>query len=754
MKLRPLRRVGLRQFRRVLETELNRFLPNYECRLDAPDSHADLSSPLIYQNKDLGCIYVQLKEGFEPAPKEVLALFPQIVEAALTKVSLHKALITDSETGLNNRNFFYSKMEKLLRPTGSGPKALKLWEGDNTPELVLALFEVGINRRSPKAELKNLSSIIKEIPELISLARLGDRRLGAIFRAQASEALARLENVRSFFLKNNPNVPYYSAYALHPQDLALDPHGPFNNPSKAVEALMDKAVTALHFAFGRRTPSPVIGFGELVNSFGQIVQLLPQDRALINLGRSMGALPGQVFTIQGQSGERKGEISIFETAEAHSLARISGGHTHFSVGDQLIFSRMDWSTDPPSPTELKAQACLECENFLKNLSRLAQSELPVALALIRLDDHEQLAAMIGDSELERRLLIVTNQVKNASPSPELVATWTPASIAVAWGNITSEAAKGLAEGLIESLRTQAPVSIGLILWPNPVLKPEGLMSSAQKTLLEAAMTGSQSLAIFGPQTLNISGDHLFDEGDLQGALDEYKKGLLLDPGHLNLLNSLGVCHGRLGDHKAAIAAFDEVLHLDNNNLMAHFNKACSLLLLGHLELAEESLKQAETIEPKNFEVLFHLGKTALELGHLSLALTALSRATEQKGRRGGIHRLLGQAHLLSGDPKRALAAFKQAVKFDPDDAESLSSLGALFLESANDQEVALSLFQRSVELDPTNSLFRQRLGRLLFELGNYPAAEHHLKAALDYGCRADDVHQQLAIVAEAIQNQP
>jgi tetratricopeptide (TPR) repeat protein len=223
---------------------------------------------------------------------------------------------------------------------------------------------------------------------------------------------------------------------------------------------------------------------------------------------------------------------------------------------------------------------------------------------------------------------------------------------------------------------------------------------------------------------------------------------------LNLLNSLGVCHARMGDQAAAMAAFGEVARLAPDNLMARFNMGCSHLMAGRLEEALEAFSEAEAIEPDNFQVLFNLGKTALELGDFQKALPALSRAAERKDRHGRVHKLLGQARLLSGDRAGALAAFKMAVKHNPDDADSLSSLGALFLDSGNDQEVALSLFQRSVELDPTNSLFRRRLGTLLFELGDFSVAERHLRLAVEYGCREDDVRRSLESIEAGGRGRP
>jgi tetratricopeptide (TPR) repeat protein len=199
-----------------------------------------------------------------------------------------------------------------------------------------------------------------------------------------------------------------------------------------------------------------------------------------------------------------------------------------------------------------------------------------------------------------------------------------------------------------------------------------------------------------------------------------------------------------------MATFDDVLSLDKQNLMAHFNKGCSYLIDGLLEKAEQSFTQAASIDPLNFEILFYLGKTALELNHQDIALKALNTASELKGRQGIVFHLLGQARLISGDHYGAFTAFKQAVKFNPNDANSLSALGVLYREKDNDSEVALTLFQRSIELDPTNSLFRQRLGRLLFDLGNFQEAERHLRLALDYGCKAPEVHRHLELLAQEL----
>jgi tetratricopeptide (TPR) repeat protein len=744
-----------------------KFLPGYQFSIGPfPEDWAQYTAQVHFNDQVVGLASMALMEGYQPASEALLTIWPALVESALEKVAYHRAIFTDAATGLYNFNFFQTKLYKLLKAQKTGPRTLGLWENADAPALVLALAEIGGVHRLSRKEFLTLASALKTIPEIICLARLGDRRIGVIFKAGPNEAQARLDQTRVNALNSPLNDPYLCGYALYPQDLALDPAAPFTKTKQAAEVWLNKAETALHFAYGRRHPAPVIGYGQLVNSYGQITQLLPQNRVLINLGAPMGALPGQVFSVIGFSNEPKGEITVFETGEAYSLAHAPESRSgRLAAGDKLTFSRIDWSGHPASSRLGLDHKALEVETFVKNVIKLAgahdlSGSRPLALALLRLDDHERLASVAGEQELTSRLKQVTEEFLNRSPNqPELYVNYGPGTLALVWTGLNREAVLAEAQSLVDKFKLKAPFSVGVVMWPNSVLKPEGLMKAAQDAIFESAMSGPTQITFFGPQTLNISGDHYFDEGDLEKAIGEYQKGLILDPGHLNLLNSLGVCHGRQGEHKTAIAVFDEVLSLEPDNLMANFNKGCSLIYSGQLEDAELALLKARQIAPDNFEVLFHLGKTSLELGHLEQALTALNKASEQKNSRGGIYRLLGQAKLLASDSKGALAAFKKAVKHNPDDADSLSALGLLYLDLDNDQEVALSLFSRSVELDPTNSLFRHRLGHLLYVMGDFKTAEHHLKSALNYGCGAEELQRQLAALKgsqsdDSAQNEP
>jgi tetratricopeptide (TPR) repeat protein len=421
------------------------------------------------------------------------------------------------------------------------------------------------------------------------------------------------------------------------------------------------------------------------------------------------------------------------------------------VGDGLTFFRLDEAAGASAVRDSLTEPD-RFDDFLEALG--AASAEPLAVILARLDGFEKNAAMLGHEEAGRQVGLVFEKILSAWPEAGLRARWKADTLALAWPGLGGT---GLAQAddlvrsaheLAAELRASEPVSFGLIISSGGSRAGQDLVDDARKALDEAGFSGSGQVSVFGPLALNISGDRLFEGGDLSGALKEYERGLAMAPDHLNLLNSLGVCQGRLGRAREALVTFQRIVALDPANMMAHYNLGYTHLLAGRLSEAEAALAKAAELAPDNFETLFHLGRAALELGHLDKALPALKRAGEVGENRPAVFRLLGEALLLAHDHQGALAAFKKAVKTTPDDAYSLSALGILFADFSGDLPVAHSLFQRSVELEPTNSLYRQRLGRLLFNMGDFSGAEHHLKMATEHGSQAPEVYYQLGRVAE------
>ena len=279
-----------------------------------------------------------------------------------------------------------------------------------------------------------------------------------------------------------------------------------------------------------------------------------------------------------------------------------------------------------------------------------------------------------------------------------------------------------------------PLTIGVAAYPTIDYARTQIVSNAEKALEHAGFFGPETITGFDAVSLNISGDRHYQAGDIAGAMDEYKQGLLLDPADVNLHNSLGVCHGVLKDFDNALSAFENAIRLSPQEVMAIYNKGYILLLSGNREKALEYFLEADAREPNVFEVIFHIGQTFMEMGAADKARPYLEAATLANSRSGPAFKSLGACLDKLGLAKDAIQAYKNAVKINPGDADSLSLLGRLYSERGESLDVASVLCEQSVRLSPDNGLFRHRLGRVYLNQGklNHALAEFELAAAMGH----------------------
>ena len=93
------------------------------------------------------------------------------------------------------------------------------------------------------------------------------------------------------------------------------------------------------------------------------------------------------------------------------------------------------------------------------------------------------------------------------------------------------------------------VSIGAAIYPMLDYDQGQIVENARKALVHASFFGPGSVVAFDAVSLNISGDAMYQAGDVTGAAKEFERGLEIDPREENLHNSLGVCFGVQGDQQ-------------------------------------------------------------------------------------------------------------------------------------------------------------------------------------------------------------
>jgi Flp pilus assembly protein TadD len=293
------------------------------------------------------------------------------------------------------------------------------------------------------------------------------------------------------------------------------------------------------------------------------------------------------------------------------------------------------------------------------------------------------------------------------------------------GNPTSTLA--WAEEIKKSVAADAgpSVTIGLAFFPA--------LDYPSKALEHAKFFGPDSLVSFDAISLNISGDRLYDEGEYQKAIDEYKTALKLDPANANLHNSLGVCYGVTGEFVSALTQFKEAMALDAEEALAHYNAGLVHLLLDERDKARAHLLEVDNRPHNLFEVRLQLGKLYLEDNQPEKGLIYLEKAAAMQPQSSAVHAFIGECYAALDRRDEAVAAYKKSLRLNANDAASLSGLGWLYHVMEKNADIAKLFCRHSTAIAPRNALFHHRLGCLYLKEDRLSEARDEFQKAVDLG---------------------
>jgi tetratricopeptide (TPR) repeat protein len=283
------------------------------------------------------------------------------------------------------------------------------------------------------------------------------------------------------------------------------------------------------------------------------------------------------------------------------------------------------------------------------------------------------------------------------------------------------------------------VSAGIAEYPSLNSQPADVIPNALKALDHAAFLGPNSAVVFDAVSLNISGDQLFEKGNIDGSIQEFRQALKMDPTNINVHNSLGVCYGLQGEYEKARLEFNSAVRLNHAEVMAWYNMGFIHMLKGDRHKALDLFFKANAINQDVFEVNFQTGRLLMELNQPESGKKFLKRAAALAPTSGAAFRYLGECYTLIGNVDAAVAAYKKAIKYNPSDAASLSAMGCLFAEQEENPDIALMFCKESIQLAPENGLFRYRLGQLYHKQNRLEDALKEFKEAQRLGKDAADL---------------
>jgi len=184
---------------------------------------------------------------------------------------------------------------------------------------------------------------------------------------------------------------------------------------------------------------------------------------------------------------------------------------------------------------------------------------------------------------------------------------------------------------IEKTAGISPI-LGYCHWSGSGSSRIDVVRNCRKAILHGSFYETGTVVNFNYLSLNISGDLFFDEGDYKQAIKEYRAGLQMQPGDINLLNSLGVALAEVNRHREAVACFSDVLRKHENNHMALVNKGMSCRQLGRRNEAvrcfEKALQCPDHGEHASLELYFQLSRLYCRLEKYDPAVRLLKKCQE------------------------------------------------------------------------------------------------------------------------------
>jgi tetratricopeptide (TPR) repeat protein len=511
----------------------------------------------------------------------------------------------------------------------------------------------------------------------------------------------------------------------------------------------EKAWTALQLAHERNGPK-ALGYDEILFKAGKVTDLLPGQRLVMNLGQRAGVRPHMRFTISdcGDPAVKKGLVMPLDIEDDHSIAEvIHATKTDAAIqklDDLWLATASDYQDFGSEEVPLTSETS-SFQRFRRAFHRTVKETDRFTLFIARLDDSSDRLEIWGERTLREIQKELKQIIQNHLGPADFMESYGRDGLIGFLSGSDKIQSSAWGQDRIDQCQDSHNLSIsfGLADYPCNGFSKEEILDNVIKTLDHLSFLGPRSVVTFDAVSLNISGDRLYNRGDLKGAVQEYRKALLLDPQNVNVLNSLGVCHAQMDELDEAMRCFQNITDLVPGDYMASFNLGFTYLRRGEEPKAIATWEELAATKGINFELAFHLGKIYQEKRDYAKALNWFKKAEEEPNRKGVISRYLGEACLRLEMVKEAMGYFKKTLKSHPQDAFSLSHLGALYLRQGESLGVALSLCRQATRIDPFAGAYWLNLGRAYLLNGNPKEALAALHQALEQGESSPDLYKLL-----------
>ena len=211
--------------------------------------------------------------------------------------------------------------------------------------------------------------------------------------------------------------------------------------------------------------------------------------------------------------------------------------------------------------------------------------------------------------------------------------------------------------------------------------------------------------------LNL-GSSMFQDGNIDGAIDQYRMALQINPNHEVAHSNLGEALHQKNRDQEAIQEFERALEIDPTLIQGHYCLGNILTERGQFEAAIAHYRKALEIKPQFALPLNNLANALDAIGKVDEAIYYYREAIRQQPE--GVDAYFNLGNVLAqkkGQLDEAIRYWQKALKLNPAHAMAHLHLGIVFLRQERRNE-AISEFRQALQIDPQLVQARQQLAAL------------------------------------------
>ncbi len=235
----------------------------------------------------------------------------------------------------------------------------------------------------------------------------------------------------------------------------------------------------------------------------------------------------------------------------------------------------------------------------------------------------------------------------------------------------------------------------------------------------------------------MMGTQYMAHGDLDRAVQYYKRTLALKPDYDLAVFNLAQAYRRMGNDDAAMAGFEHYLTLDPKDPFVHYQMGEIWLDRGDTARAEQLFRRALEIDPQVAAARNALGVIALQRGDSATAERLINEAIATKPTLRLAHFNLALLAEQRGDLRTAEREYYEELKAHADNFKAAFNMSRIY-QQVGDREGEIGALKQSIESNPRFGEGHIFLAKAYLDSGtNFPEAVRLARRGLELAPRSE-----------------